>query len=47
MKKQGELSVADPQVIVVDDDLAVRNSLKFSLELKDLRCVSFQAGSNC
>jgi two-component system, LuxR family, response regulator FixJ len=34
MKKQGELPATGPQVIVVDDDLAVRNSLKFSLEVE-------------
>jgi FixJ family two-component response regulator len=34
MKRQAELSAASPQVIVVDDDLAVRNSLKFSLEIE-------------
>jgi two-component system, LuxR family, response regulator FixJ len=34
MKKQGELSALGPLVIVVDDDLAVCNSLKFSLEVE-------------
>ncbi len=34
MKTQGKLSVAGFVVIVVDDDLAVRNSLKFSLEIE-------------
>jgi two-component system response regulator FixJ len=34
MKMQGELKVASPVVIVVDDDPAVRNSLKFSLEIE-------------
>jgi FixJ family two-component response regulator len=34
MNGQGELSVARPHVIVVDDDVAVRNSLKFSLEVE-------------
>ena len=34
MKKQGELSTGSPVVIVVDDDAAVRNSLKFSLEIE-------------
>jgi FixJ family two-component response regulator len=34
MKKQADLSLTGPQVIVVDDDLAVRNSLKFSLEVE-------------
>jgi two-component system, LuxR family, response regulator FixJ len=34
MKKRAESSATGPQVIVVDDDLAVRNSLKFSLEIE-------------
>jgi two-component system, LuxR family, response regulator FixJ len=34
MKKQGKLSAAGPLVIIVDDDAAVRNSLKFSLEVE-------------
>jgi two-component system, LuxR family, response regulator FixJ len=34
MKRQGKSQVSDPVVIVVDDDLAVRNSLKFSLEIE-------------
>jgi FixJ family two-component response regulator len=34
MKKQGELPALGPLGIVVDDDLAVRNSLKFSLEVE-------------
>jgi two-component system, LuxR family, response regulator FixJ len=34
MKTQGELSKASPVVIVVDDDPAVRNSLRFSLEIE-------------
>jgi FixJ family two-component response regulator len=34
MKTQGELSKASPVVIVVDDDPAVRNSLRFSLEVE-------------
>jgi FixJ family two-component response regulator len=34
MKTQGELSKASPVVIVVDDDPAIRNSLRFSLEIE-------------
>jgi len=34
MKMQSELSVPGPPVIIVDDDAAVRNSLKFSLEVE-------------
>jgi FixJ family two-component response regulator len=44
MKKQGELSVIDPEVIVVDDDLAVRNSLKFSLEVEGFTVRVFPGG---
>jgi two-component system, LuxR family, response regulator FixJ len=45
MKKQGELSVAGPQVIVVDDDLAVRNSLKFSLEVEGFAVRVYPGGT--
>ena len=34
MKRQGEFLVPGPHVIIVDDDVAVRNSLKFSLEVE-------------
>jgi FixJ family two-component response regulator len=34
MKSQGELLASGLLVIVVDDDVAVRNSLKFSLEVE-------------
>jgi two-component system response regulator FixJ len=34
MEDQASLSSTSPQVIVVDDDHAVRNSLKFSLEIE-------------
>jgi two-component system response regulator FixJ len=34
MKTQADLPLTGPQVIVVDDDMAVRNSLKFSLEVE-------------
>jgi two-component system response regulator FixJ len=44
MKKQGELSVASPLVIVVDDDLAVRNSLKFSLEVEGFAVRVYSGG---
>ena len=45
MKKQGELSVAGPQVIVVDGDLAVRNSLKFSLEVEGFAVRVYPGGT--
>ena len=34
MMTQGEWAVAKPVVLVVDDDPAVRNSLKFALEIE-------------
>jgi two-component system response regulator FixJ len=45
MKRQGELSVAGPLVIVVDDDMAVRNSLKFSLEVEGFTVRAYSGGS--
>jgi two-component system, LuxR family, response regulator FixJ len=44
MKKQGELSVTGPLVIVVDDDVAVRNSLKFSLEVEGFAVRAYSGG---
>jgi two-component system, LuxR family, response regulator FixJ len=44
MKKQSELSAAGPQVIVVEDDLAVRNSLKFSLEIDGFAVRAYPGG---
>ena len=41
MKKQGELTVPGLVVMVIDDDLAVRNSLEFSLEIEGLRVRSY------
>ena len=34
-------------MLVVDDDLAVRNSLKFSLEVEGFQVVSIRVGRNC
>ncbi len=45
MKTQGELLASGPLVIVVDDDVAVRNSLKFSLEIEGF-VVRVYAGAN-
>jgi two-component system response regulator FixJ len=45
MKRQGELSATGPQVIVVDDDLAVRNSLKFSLEVEGFAVRVYPGGT--
>ena len=45
MKKQSELSIPGFVVIVVDDDLAVRNSLKFSLEIEGLAVRSYATGA--
>ena len=45
MKEQSELASSSVMVIVVDDDLAVRNSLKFSLEIEGLTVHSFATGA--
>jgi FixJ family two-component response regulator len=45
MEKQSELSIPGFVVIVVDDDLAVRNSLKFSLEIEGLAVRSYATGA--
>ena len=44
MKKQGESSISEVVVIVVDDDLAVRNSLKFSLEIEGFTVRGYATG---
>jgi Response regulator len=41
MNGQGESAIPRYVVIVIDDDLAVRNSLKFSLEIEGLRVRSY------
>jgi FixJ family two-component response regulator len=46
MKEHGELSVAGPLVIVVDDDLAVRNSLEFSLEVEGFTVRAYSGGDD-
>jgi two-component system, LuxR family, response regulator FixJ len=43
--KQRDSSAPEPLVIVVDDDLAVRNSLKFSLEIEGLAVRSYATGA--
>jgi FixJ family two-component response regulator len=45
MKKQGELPVRGVVVMVIDDDLAVRNSLEFSLEIEGLTVRSYATGA--
>jgi two-component system response regulator FixJ len=45
MKKQSELLATGPLVIVVDDDMAVRNSLKFSLEIEGFAVRAYAGGS--
>jgi PleD family two-component response regulator len=47
MRRHGELSIARPLVIVVDDDVAVRNSLKFSLEVEGFAVRVYSGGLNC
>jgi two-component system response regulator FixJ len=44
MNRQGELSVAGPLVVVVDDDVAVRNSLRFSLEIEGFAVRAYSGG---
>jgi two-component system response regulator FixJ len=44
MKRQGELSVTAQLVMVVDDDVAVRNSLKFSLEVEGFAVRAYSGG---
>jgi two-component system response regulator FixJ len=44
MRKQAELSVESPVVIVVDDDPAVRNSLRFSLEIEGFAVRDYSGG---
>jgi FixJ family two-component response regulator len=42
---QGELSVPDLVVMVIDDDQAVRNSLKFSLEVEGFTVRVYATGA--
>jgi two-component system, LuxR family, response regulator FixJ len=44
MTRQGELSASGPLVIIVDDDVAVRNSLKFSLEVEGFAVCAYSGG---
>jgi FixJ family two-component response regulator len=45
MNGQGESAIPRYVVIVIDDDLAVRNSLKFSLEVEGLTVRSYATGA--
>jgi two-component system, LuxR family, response regulator FixJ len=45
MKSQGELTVPGVVVMVIDDDLAVRNSLEFSLQIEGLTVRSYATGA--
>jgi two-component system, LuxR family, response regulator FixJ len=45
MKDQGGSAVPGYFVIVIDDDFAVRNSLKFSLEIEGLTVRSYATGA--
>jgi FixJ family two-component response regulator len=47
MKRQGESLSAGTVVIVVDDDVAVRNSLRFSLEVEGFVVRAFPVAPNC
>jgi two-component system response regulator FixJ len=46
MKNQGEWSNSDVTVIVIGDDLAVRNSLKFWLEIEGVSVRSYATGAD-
>ena len=46
MKNQGALSNSGLVVIVISDDLAVRNSLKFWLEIEGLAVRSYVSGAD-
>jgi FixJ family two-component response regulator len=46
MQQQGELPTPRPIVIVIDDDRAVRNSLKFSLELEGFSVHAYACGGD-
>lgn len=45
MTPEGALTVQLPAVVVVDDDAAVCNSLKFSLELEGFRVCTYGSGA--
>jgi FixJ family two-component response regulator len=45
MKGQHQISVSGPLVIVVDDDPAVRNSLKFALEIEGFSVRDFASAA--
>jgi two-component system, LuxR family, response regulator FixJ len=45
MAPQSQVKLKDPMVIVVDDDPAVCNSLKFSLELEGFAVRTFRNGA--
>ncbi len=45
MTPEGALTVQSPVVVVVDDDAAVCNSLKFSLELEGFRVCTYGSGA--
>jgi FixJ family two-component response regulator len=45
MNTQSEVSTAKPVVVVVDDDPAVRNSLRFSLEVEGFAVRAFAGGA--
>ena len=44
MEKQDESTIQGFVVVVIDDDLAVRNSLKFSLEIEGLTVRGYATG---
>jgi two-component system, LuxR family, response regulator FixJ len=46
MTMQGELASAKPVVLVIDDDPAVRNSLKFALEIEGFTVRVYPTGTD-
>jgi len=45
MTPQSQLAAKSPVIVVVDDDVAVCNSLKFSLELEGFTVRTFRSGA--
>ena len=43
-RRHGTMAISDPIIAVVDDDAAVRNSLKFSLEIEGFTVRTYASG---
>jgi FixJ family two-component response regulator len=46
MAQTGDMAVSNPLIVVVDDDAAVRNSLKFSLEIDGFSVLTFASADD-